>query len=226
MARLLSPADMLTIINVILGFLAIIMIISGQTRIAFSFILLALLADGLDGIIARKTKKEGELGEYLEAIADMTSLSIASSVFVYKKYYENIDSSIYFHFQILLYIVLILFLITSAIRLSSFHKLKEKKCFVGLPLSAATLFALLLSFFKIPFIYISIVMAILSFMMISNLRFPKPGLKMNSVAAALIVLTIIMGDTCNGMFPILLLLALTAYTTVGPFLCKSKKQIF
>ena len=73
MIKLLSIADVVSLTNAILGFLAILMIFSNETRLAFSFILLALLADGLDGIVARKLGKS-DIGEYLESMADMTSL--------------------------------------------------------------------------------------------------------------------------------------------------------
>ncbi len=66
MIKLLSVADVISLTNALFGFLAILMLFSSEMNLAFSFILLALLADGLDGIVARKTRK-GELGEYMEA---------------------------------------------------------------------------------------------------------------------------------------------------------------
>ena len=89
MINLLSFADVVSLTNSILGFLSIVMIFLGETYLAFSFILLAILADGLDGAVARKTK-HSDLGEYMEAMADMISLGIAPSVFVYNNYLKNI----------------------------------------------------------------------------------------------------------------------------------------
>ena len=76
---MVSLADIITLINAIFGFLAIIMLLKDEIRIAFSFILLALLADGLDGVIARKLNT-GKIGDYLEAMADMTSMAIAPMI--------------------------------------------------------------------------------------------------------------------------------------------------
>ena len=73
MIRILSIADIITIINAVLGFLSVLLIFSNYLQIAASLILLGLLADGLDGIVARRMRKNG-MGEYLEAIADMVSL--------------------------------------------------------------------------------------------------------------------------------------------------------
>ena len=64
MIKLLSPADIITVMNVVMGFLAILMVFSNQFQLAATFILLGLLADGLDGIVARRIGN-GQMGEYL-----------------------------------------------------------------------------------------------------------------------------------------------------------------
>jgi len=57
---------------------------------------------------------------------------------------------------------------------------------------------------------------ILSLSMISNIRFPKPGIKINAIAAILIIFTIIIGREFNGFVPILLVIAIFLYSVVGP----------
>jgi CDP-diacylglycerol--serine O-phosphatidyltransferase len=101
MIKLVSIADLISLTNVIFGFIAIIFLISDlidneelRLRLSFSFILLALLADGLDGVVARKTRNS-DIGEYLESIADMTSLIIAPSIFIYFVYHDFLSSNIY-----------------------------------------------------------------------------------------------------------------------------------
>jgi len=154
MIKFLTFADVFSLINGCLGFLAIIILFSFITsfdviRVSFSFILLALLADGLDGIIARK-KRASELGEYLEAMADMISMGIAPSVFVFKIYYDSSSSGLFLQFAFI--IVLILFVICSIIRLSSFHLMKNEAYFVGIPASASTIFLLIAAFIKINYL--------------------------------------------------------------------------
>ena len=89
--NLVSFADLISITNAICGLLAIFVLFTDfavsdlRLRVAFSFILLALLADGLDGIVARKTS-QSDLGEYFESMADMTSLAIAPAIFIYVIY--------------------------------------------------------------------------------------------------------------------------------------------
>ena len=93
MIKLLYPADVISILNAFFGFFAIILLSLPDLdktfgfRLSFSFILLALIADGFDGSIARKTKK-GKMGPYLESMADFTSTGVATIFFVYNVYYN------------------------------------------------------------------------------------------------------------------------------------------
>lgn len=213
MIRILSLADIVTILNAVLGFLAILMVFSNQLTIAASLILLGLLTDGLDGIVARRIRKS-RIGEYLEAIADMISLSIAPLALLYQIYYDMVVSELYL--LLILDIVLIFSLICSIIRLSSFSLLKEKQFFVGLPTSASAIFLVLISFFKPDFWYTLPVIIILSLVMISSIQFPKPGLKMNLITAVFIMLTILLGGLYFNIAPLLLLAGLLCYIIIGP----------
>ena len=225
MINLLSTADVISLSNSILGFLSIVMIFLGETYLSFSFILMAILADGLDGIIARKTK-HSDLGEYMEAMADMISLGIAPSVFVYNNYVKNIMiiENIYWHS--LLVIVLIVFLSFSIIRLASFHIKREKTFFIGLPASASTIIIIILTYFNIEFTYIFAVIFLMSLAMISNIRFPKPNIKINATATIFIIFTIIIGKNFNGIFPKTLLLLIIIYTLIGPIYILKRKKFF
>ena len=71
MLRLLSVADFISITNAIFGIFAIIVLfieligsLELRIHISLSFILLGLLADGLDGIVARKVGKS-DIGDIL-----------------------------------------------------------------------------------------------------------------------------------------------------------------
>ena len=233
MIKLLSLADVVSLTNAGFGFLAIIMASLGEIWFSFSFILIALLADGLDGIVARKTG-HSELGDYMEAMADMISLGIAPSIFVYTIYHNAVLCCIYYHTYLL--ITLIVFLSLSIIRLASFNIMKDRKFFVGLPASTSAIIIITMAFFEIELIYILPVIIIISLAMISNVHFPKPGLKIDAIAAILIILTLIfgkyyygmplyliLGENYYGITPLLLIATLVAYTLLGPFyLLKSK----
>lgn len=223
MIKLLSVADCISLINAIFGFLSITIAFIGEIRLAFTFILLAILADGLDGIVARRTN-ESKIGEYLESMADMTSLSIAPAFFIYTVYYEVVSCCFYKHFILLL--VLTVFLSLNIIRLASFHIMKDKKIFIGLPASSSTILIIIMAYFKVETIYILPAIIIVSVLMVSNLRFPKPGYKIDAIAAVLILLTIITDRNFNSIAPIILFIAICTYIIMGPFylLMSRKKQ--
>jgi len=224
MIKLISIADVISLTNAIFGFLSILFLFSDlisneemRLRVSFSFILLALLADGLDGIVARKTKVS-EIGEYLESIADMTSLIIAPALFIYFIYNDFVLNSIINHIYLL--IALVLFLLLGTIRLSCFHIMKKKKFFLGIPASAGTIILLIFAYFEVKFLYILPAIILISLLMITNIRFPKPVFKINAIAAILIILTLIIGKNFYGIAPILLLTAIILYSIFGPIYLK------
>ena len=221
MIKLLSVADVISLTNALFGFLAILMLFSSEMNLAFSFILLALLADGLDGIVARKTRK-GELGEYMEAMADMISLGIAPAFFVYRTYHSVVSDSMLYHG--LLIVALMIFLSLGIIRLASFHIIKDDKFFVGLPASASTLFIIILSFLQIEFVYILPFVVFVSLVMVSPIRFPKIGLKINAFAAFIIIITLIFGGMYTNFAPLMLFTTLAVYAIIGPIYVRKKSS--
>ena len=88
--------------------------------------------------------------------------------------------------------------------------------FTGLPASASTIFIIITAFLQIEILYILVFIVFLSLVMISNIRFPKLGTKIEIIATVLIFLTIIIGDLYNNIAPILLFIAIAIYAVVGP----------
>ena len=222
MINLLSVADIITLLNAILGFCGLLLVFSNELRLAASLILLGLLADGLDGIIARRLGPS-HIGEFLEPIADMVSLSIAPLALVYKTYYIAIVSQLFLH--VFLGVVLVFSLVCSIIRLSSFSLFKEKHFFLGLPTSASAIVLVVMSFLNPDIFYLFPVIIVLSLAMISSIRFPKPGLRVNLIAAFFILATIVLDNMFYHIAPLLLLAALLCYMSIGPiFLYRKKKD--
>ena len=227
MIRLLSVADLISITNAVFGVLAILFLVSNiiepdlRIRVSFSFILLALLADGLDGIVARKLGKS-EIGEILDSMADMTSLVIAPAVFIYFSYSSMISCCITRHAYLL--VALISFLSFGIIRLASFHIMKKDRFFIGLPSPASTLILLTIAYLMVDFIFVLPAVIIIGAFMASNIRFPKLDAKLDAIATVLILLTIIFDKTYYSFAPILLLCAILFYAIVGP-LYLSRKNI-
>ena len=219
MTKRLSIADYFSLMNAILGFIAIISLISSlipedlKIRVSLTFLLLAILADGLDGIIARKTRRS-EVGEHLDSMADMTSMGVATCIFIYLSYQNFISDSFYSH--IYLFIALVFYISAATIRLSSFYKMKKENYYVGLPVPASSIIILMLAFIHVRFIVILPVIVILSALMICNINFPKPGRRLDLIATILILLTLIFGCNYSHIFPLALLFAILIYIIGGP----------
>ncbi len=221
MIKLLSIADLVTLLNAVLGFLALLLVFSNQFQLAAVLILLGLLADGLDGMVARRLGN-GKIGEYLEPLADMISLSVAPLSLFYKMYYDTVVLQPSVH--LFLGVVIVFSLLCSIIRLSSFSLLKEKQFFVGLPTSASALFLVLMSYLT-PEVWIVLAgIILLSVAMISSVRFPKPGLKGDLLTAVFIVATILLDSVYYHIAPLLLLVVLLSYILLGPMYLSVKKR--
>ena len=151
-------------------------------------------------------------------MADMTSMVLAPAVFIYFVYSGIVGCCLYRH--IYLIFALILFLSFGIIRLSSFHLMKTDKYFVGLPASASTIILLIIALFKFEFIYILPAVIIIGAITVSNIKFLKPGIRINAIAAILILLSIVMYDIYWNIAPILLWIAIIIYVTVGSIYLK------
>lgn len=214
MIKLLSLADVITLTNAVFGFLAIIFILSGQLHLSAVFIFLGLLADGLDGYVARHLGT-GKIGEYFESLADMLSLSIAPLILLYATFQNTLTGGGW-HLPFF-GAVLVCSLVCSLIRLSSFSLLKNPQFFRGLPTSVSALFLITLSILKPNLVIVIPVVLVLAGAMISPVRFPKPGIKLNVITAALIIAVILFNGMYNNITMYTLLIALLLYVVLGPF---------
>jgi CDP-diacylglycerol--serine O-phosphatidyltransferase len=227
MLRLLSVADFISITNAVFGVLAIIVLfidiidsLELRIHISISLILIALLADGLDGIVARRFGKS-LIGDYLESMADMTSMVVAPAVFIFFVYSDVLFSEILRN--IWLFVAVGLFLFFGIVRLGSFNIMKEKNRYVGLPASASAIILVILCYLRVNFLFILPTVIIMGALMASDFVFPKTDKKMNLLAFILILLTILFGREYYNFAPILLLIAVFFYTFGGAIYMKFYK---
>jgi len=78
----LGPADVVTLANAALGVVAITAVLTADPALVARLILLAAVADGLDGIVAR-TYGGTEVGPFLDGMADVVSFGTAPGLFVF-----------------------------------------------------------------------------------------------------------------------------------------------
>jgi CDP-diacylglycerol--serine O-phosphatidyltransferase len=138
----ISPADLFTLANGILGFLAITYILDEKFLGATALLLLSMVMDGLDGYIARRYGSKHTRGQVLDSISDSISFAFAPALLVYAEFRSsgNISAE-----GALALICAVSILATGLFRLARFsaggYQLSH---FVGMPAPAAALVILLL----------------------------------------------------------------------------------
>ena len=164
--RALRPPDLFTILNVALGFAAILLVFESQSldRVlaAVVLIILAAAADGLDGFVARKTGS-GPLGANLDSLADLVSFGAAPAFLVVAA----------FGLPIQIWLAAIFFVICGALRLARFNVSNHSdQLFEGLPIPAAGMALSASVLLGRPGLTIPL-MLILALLMISSIPYPK-----------------------------------------------------
>lgn len=77
----LGYADAVTVANAAFGFVAVVAT-TVDPALAARLLLLAAIADGLDGVVARY-RGSTQVGEFLDSLADVGSFSVAPALFVF-----------------------------------------------------------------------------------------------------------------------------------------------
>lgn len=77
-------ANACTVVSILLGMSAIMLSLSGEVQIAAAVLLGCILADALDGPLARKFGVASPFGAQMDSLADMCSFGIATPVVVFQ----------------------------------------------------------------------------------------------------------------------------------------------
>ena len=143
--------NIITSLNLLLGWTSIYFAYLGEIDWAVSVILLASLFDYLDGFTARKFNVQSALGAQLDSFADLITFGIAPVIIVFfvssiSLFYVEKDMGFW------LFFVLGLIPLLGAIRLARFNTVKEKSAFfIGLPIPAFALITISLTWTYIEF---------------------------------------------------------------------------
>ncbi len=76
--------NFLTLLNLVSGFIAIIMIMHGNLRVSVWLLTASLLFDFCDGLAARLLKAYSDIGLQLDSLADMVSFGVAPGLLMYR----------------------------------------------------------------------------------------------------------------------------------------------
>ncbi|MEQ8199891.1 MAG: CDP-diacylglycerol--serine O-phosphatidyltransferase [Syntrophomonadaceae bacterium] len=163
-----KSANIITLINIIFGSLALIQILDKNYVIAAIFILCAVFMDGIDGRVARKFGVMSDIGKQLDSLCDLVSFGVAPAILVY--------SQLLYDLPLLMGVAAALvYIMCGAFRLARFNVLNIADYFVGLPITMAGLLMALFSLLAAGInSYLALLLVLfLSFMMVSKLRIPK-----------------------------------------------------
>lgn len=190
--RLIKLPDLVTLLNALLGFTAVLMVVQSPSNVyhASILIILAVIADGLDGAIAR-SMEYGVLGENLDSLADVISFGLAPAVIAYAILAPQ------YHY--LVCVVSGAFLACGILRLARFNAISAKDGFVGLPITTSGLGVALyvLVFHNGGWQFFShgllAAMSILALLMISRVYYPKiRNIKYLGLAAILMIIVVLL----------------------------------
>jgi len=183
-----------TALSAFLGVMSIIASSQGKFEKAFIYIVLSLIADGLDGRLARLTNTTSKFGVEFDSLADVIAFGVAPAMMLF----FSVGSE-YGRFGAL---VSGLYVVFGAIRLARFNVTtseNDPRYFIGLPIPTAAV--VLSSWIMLELKYRSncdyIVLfgaLLLAFLMVSNFRYPsfkKMDLNKNVAFKVLIVLILI-----------------------------------
>lgn len=167
--------NLFTAASIFTGILSIISAINGQFEKAAWLVLLSLIFDGLDGRVARLTNTCSRFGIEFDSLADIIAFGVAPALLMYL--YIGAEFG---RFGV---VASALFVIFGAVRLARFNvstSQAEPSVFIGIPIPAAAVFISLLVLFFQKYsltqsygVTLLLVAFLLSFLMVSNIRYPS-----------------------------------------------------
>ena len=137
--------SLLTILNGVCGFAAIVYASKGAFVVAGYMVLLAMLADMLDGRLARRVKSTSSFGGQLDSLCDVISFGVAPAFLMVKVLEYELESAGFANGSFLQrfpWLMAAVYISCAAIRLARFNVENEEDesahmSFIGLPTPAA-----------------------------------------------------------------------------------------
>ncbi|MEF8822077.1 MAG: protein sorting system archaetidylserine synthase [Halovenus sp.] len=214
----LGVADVVTLANAVLGLVAMTAAVVGEPLLVAQLILLAAVADGLDGIVAR-TYGGTEIGPYLDSMADIVSFGTAPALFVFVVANEPwgplTDEVAVFVVAAGVASLVVVFSLLRTVLYTVYVDEDEKRPGIQNTLASSILAAAYLAgITSVPVILASTV--VLSVLMVAPVPYPKlrarDALGMGVVQMAAILVPAVF----ERVFPRVLLVAALAYLTLAP----------
>ena len=133
--------NVITLLNLFCGCVALIFAFDRNFEMAFVFVSLGIFLDFFDGFFARLFKVSSPLGLQLDSLADMVTSGVVPGLVMYQLLWSNLnsDANSFQFFPLLGFIVTL----GSCYRLANFNiDTRQTDSFIGLPTPANALFIL------------------------------------------------------------------------------------
>lgn len=161
--------NLFTLGNLFLGMMAILLAINESYSLAAIMVIIAMLLDGLDGRVARALDAQSDFGKELDSLSDMVSFGAAPALIMFMVSFQDA-------LPMLAWIATASFPICGAIRLARFNvRPGIPGYFTGLPIPAAGGVLATLTLFNKDISPVSMMIAtlLLSYLMVSSLKYPN-----------------------------------------------------
>ncbi|SEW01056.1 protein sorting system archaetidylserine synthase [Natrinema salifodinae] len=215
----LGVADAVTIANAALGFVAVV-VAAVDIDLAARLILLAAVADGLDGILARRYGGT-DAGPYLDSLADVASFAVAPAVlsFVVVTDGPAIGTDAISTEFLVATAVCALFVAMAVTRLGMYTAYDISGSYtegVQTTLAATVLGAAILAHETQPWLVLAVTAAF-CYLMVSRIRYPDLLARDAAIMGVVHVLAVLIPDFAGRTFPYALLTLGLAYMTLSPW---------
>jgi len=212
-----SLPNILTVSNLFLGVLAIILAFQGNHYVDYAAItvIIGMLADGLDGRVARMLNAQSEFGKELDSLSDVITFGVAPAIIMYVVVLQD--------FNWIGILITAIFPICGALRLARFNvQAGVPGYFIGLPITAAggvlATLALYHEVFNATLLAAS--MLLIAFLMVSKVKYPnfkKVGIPKAAywVTPIIIAIVVVVAIKFPQQFPKIVFLPLAVYALYG-----------
>ncbi|MEO3947954.1 CDP-diacylglycerol--serine O-phosphatidyltransferase [Gorillibacterium sp. CAU 1737] len=228
-----SVPNMFTILNLFLGIVAIILVLNDtpvfpdfdNANLASIIVIISMLMDGIDGRLARALNVQSEFGKELDSLSDVISFGVAPAFIMYVVAYGDVN-------PFMAWITTAIFPICGALRLARFNVIEGiPGFFIGLPIPAAGVILCTLALFHQEISAYVLVGAslLLSFLMISRVKYPSfKKVRITKRAALLALLFVAIALIIAVLFPTylsrLIFIPLVLYALYGTFMGFKRKR--
>ena len=215
----LGVADVVTVANAVVGFLAVVLAFV-DVRLAARVVLLAAVLDGLDGVLARQFGGT-PVGPHLDSLADVASFAVAPAVLAFVVVTDGfgVDPTTWSLELAAIGLVSGLFVAMAVTRLGLYTVYDTADDFtegVQTTLAATILGAAILAGVAGPWLVLAITAAF-CYLMVSRIRYPDLLVRDAGIMGVVHVLAILIPEFANRSFPFALLILGLAYMTLSPW---------